>query len=135
METYLSALGDLHKGMYNPEGEAYPDVSAQGYQYAILWNGTKHLVDGTSGSAPTFALIIALVNDALIANGKPVVGFLNSWIWVGGQDGGGFMDVTLGSNIGCIGSSFPAREGWDAASGWGTPVSGFPVDIVETGYG
>ncbi|KFY43936.1 hypothetical protein V494_01757 [Pseudogymnoascus sp. VKM F-4513 (FW-928)] len=121
VEGYLNALGVLHKDMYNPDGAAYPDVSAQGYQYAIIWNGTKHLVDGTSASAPTFAAIIALVNDALISEGKPVLGFLNPWIWGMEGRGGGFVDVTLGSSRGCNGTGFPATKGWDAASGWGTP--------------
>ncbi|KAJ7458114.1 peptidase S8/S53 domain-containing protein [Mycena latifolia] len=32
---------------------------------------------GTSTSAPTVAVIIALINDRLLATGKPVLGFLN----------------------------------------------------------
>ena len=34
-------------------------------------------VGGTSCASPIFASYIALVNDRLIANGKPVLGFLN----------------------------------------------------------
>jgi len=131
VQEYISALGDEHKGMYNPDGAAYPDVSSQGYQYAVIWNGTKLLVDGTSASAPTFASIIALVNDALIADGRPVLGFLNPWIWDVGKRREGFVDVKLGNNKGCNGTGFPAREGWDAASGWGTPVSGSLSDVCE----
>ncbi|OTA93876.1 hypothetical protein M434DRAFT_395251 [Hypoxylon sp. CO27-5] len=121
VQAYIESLGEEHKGMYNPDGAAYPDVSAQGYEYAVIWNGTKRLMSGTSASAPTFAAIIALVNDALLAEGKPTLGFLNPWIWDAGRSGKGFMDVTKGSNKGCNGTGFPTRTGWDAASGWGTP--------------
>lgn len=82
-------------------------------------------MDGTSASAPAFAAIIALVNDALMVEGKPVLGFLNPWIWGMEGKGGGFVDVTLGNSRGCNGTGFPAARGWDAASGWGTPVSSF----------
>lgn len=62
---------------------------------------------------------MALVNDALLAQGRPVLGFLNPWIY-----GGGFAalnDVTTGTSYGCDTSGFPARNGWDAVTGWGTP--------------
>ncbi|KAI4854550.1 subtilisin-like protein [Aureobasidium sp. EXF-8845] len=123
VEKYLDILGSEHAGMFERSGAAYPDVSAQGYQYAIIWNGTKHLVDGTSASAPTFAAIVALLNDALLAVGRPVLGFLNPLIWEAGASGQGFTDITSGNNKGCNGTGFPATDGWDPASGWGTPVS------------
>jgi tripeptidyl-peptidase-1 len=125
VDQYIDNLGDLHKGLYNSAGAAYPDVSVQGYQYAIVWNGTKKPVDGTSASAPTFAAILTIISDALIADGKAPLGFLNPWIWQTAKMGKGFMDVTVGSNKGCNTSGFPAQRGWDAASGWGTPVSPF----------
>lgn len=122
VKAYIDSLGEEHRGMYDSGGAAYPDVSAQGYQYAVIWNGTKHLLSGTSASAPTFASIIVLVNDALIAEGKPALGFLNPWIWEMGRRGQGFTDVTHGNSKGCNGTGYPAKTGWDAASGWGTPV-------------
>ncbi|THC91032.1 hypothetical protein EYZ11_009514 [Aspergillus tanneri] len=123
---YLSEIGDLHSGLFNPEGRAYPDVAVQGYRYATVWNGETRLVDGTSASTPTFAAIVALVNDALIASGQPRMGFLNPWLYAEGHES--FRDVTVGSNKGCNTTGFPAGEGWDAASGWGTPW--FP-DLVK----
>jgi tripeptidyl-peptidase-1 len=122
VQAYIQSLGEEHRGMYNADGAAYPDVSAQGYQYAVFWNGTKRLMSGTSASAPTFAAIIALINDALIAEDKSVLGFLNPWIWDTGRKGKGFTDITLGNSKGCNGTGYPTRTGWDAASGWGTPV-------------
>ena len=72
--------------------------------------------------------IIALVNDALLAEGKAVLGFLNPWLYRKGKEG--FTDITSGSAVGCaVGiDGFPATEGWDAVTGFGTPV--FPK-LVE----
>lgn len=120
VSSYLDGIGTLHKGMYNPHGRAIPDVSAQGYHYAIIYNGTAHLMDGTSASAPTFAAIIALLNDALIAEKKPPLGFLNPWLY---SVKSGLRDVTHGAATGCNTTGFPATVGWDAATGLGTPVS------------
>jgi tripeptidyl-peptidase-1 len=60
------------------------------------------------------------VNDALISAGKPPLGFLNPWLYKGG--GKAFTDITSGSALGCGVAGFEARKGWDAVSGWGTPV-------------
>ncbi|EEH19223.1 hypothetical protein PABG_01542 [Paracoccidioides brasiliensis Pb03] len=119
VSQYLSNIGSLHSGMFNPQGRAIPDVSAQGYRYVTIWNGETKLVDGTSASTPTFAAIVALVNDVLAAENKPSMGFLNPWLYATGYQA--FSDVTEGSNGGCNTTGFPALPGWDAASGWGTP--------------
>jgi tripeptidyl-peptidase-1 len=38
-------------------------------------------VGGTSASTPVVAGAIALLNDELLAAGKPPMGFLNPWIY------------------------------------------------------
>ncbi|POR31940.1 Uncharacterized protein TPAR_07845 [Tolypocladium paradoxum] len=119
VESYLSRLGGMHQGLYNAGGRAYPDVAAMGYSIVTIWNGTTKVVDGTSASAPIFAGIVALLNDALIAQGKPPLGFLNPWLYLVGFQG--FTDVIQGSTRGCNTSGFPATTGWDVASGFGTP--------------
>ena len=85
----------------------------------IVWAGNVSTVGGTSASSPTFAAVIALVNDALIAKGKSPLGFLNPWIYGGAYKT--LTDVTSGSSIGCNTSGFPAEVGWDAVTGFGTP--------------
>jgi tripeptidyl-peptidase I len=118
---YIEGLEGQFDGLYNKFGRAYPDISAQGQDFAYFWNGTEGTVSGTSASTPLMSGIIALVNDALIAAGKPPLGFLNPWIYkIGSQ---GFTDITSGSAVGCETAGFPAVEGWDAVSGFGTPVS------------
>lgn len=108
-----------NKGLFNPAGRAYPDVSAQGQSFATICNGTLVPLDGTSAATPTFSAVIALVNDALLAKGKPPLGFLNPWLYKEGHKT--FTDITSGNSMGCGTQGFPAKAGWDAVTGWGTP--------------
>jgi hypothetical protein len=55
--------------------------------------------------------IISLLNDYLISQGKPPLGFLNPWLYGKGLDG--FNDITIGSNRGCNTPGFSAAHGWD----------------------
>ncbi|RDL38636.1 Tripeptidyl peptidase [Venustampulla echinocandica] len=126
---YVESLGDQFKGLYNKEGRGYPDLAAQGYHYVTVWNGTIVSLDGTSASTPTIAAIISLVNDALIADGKPPLGFLNPWLYKRGYRA--FTDVTSGSASGCNSTGFPAQEGWDAVTGFGTPYFPKILDILD----
>jgi tripeptidyl-peptidase I len=126
---YVASLKGAFKGLFDPNGRAYPDISAQGFHYVVAWNGTEVLLDGTSCATPAASAVITLVNDALIAAGKPPLGFLNPWLYAGGFRA--FTDITSGTAIGCDTAGFPAQEGWDAVSGWGTPVS-FPSRCTDT---
>ncbi|QDS77382.1 hypothetical protein FKW77_005860 [Venturia effusa] len=119
VNDYIDSLDGLHDGLYNKTGRAYPDVAAQGNRQVIVWNGGLQTLGGTSVSVPIFGGVIALVNDALLAAGKPPLGFLNPWIYGGGYKG--LNDIVTGSSFGCNTTGFPARPGWDAVSGWGTP--------------
>jgi tripeptidyl-peptidase-1 len=47
------------------------------------------------------------------------LGFLNPWIYSGGYKT--LTDVKKGSSYGCGTEGFPAMEGWDAVTGFGTP--------------
>lgn len=121
VKNYVSSLGGEFNGLYNKAGRGYPDIAAQGQRFVTIWNGTVTILDGTSASTPTASAILALVNDALLAAGKPALGFLNPWLYSTGYSA--FSDITSGSAIGCGGDGFPALAGWDAVSGFGTPVS------------
>ncbi|KAF2675078.1 tripeptidyl-peptidase 1 precursor [Microthyrium microscopicum] len=129
VHKYIEGLGGKFNGLYNKSGRAFPDISAQGQNFAIFWNGTEERISGTSASTPLFSGIIALVNDALIAAGKPTLGFLNPWLYKKGHFG--FTDITGGSAVGCDSPGFPAVKGWDAVTGFGTPV--FPALVKLTG--
>lgn len=120
--AYLKTIGESFHGLYNATGRAYPDIAAYSTKYVQIWNGTQLIIDGTSASTPTMAATISLVNDALIAAGKPVLGWLNPWVYKRGGHRG-FVDITSGSSSGCNTTGFPAAPGWDAVTGFGTPVS------------
>lgn len=111
VDGYLKALGSTNAGRYNVSGRGYPDVSVHGTNFAISVNRTVRTVGGTSASAPTFASIVALVNDRLIGAGKRPMGFLNPLLYSKGA--AAFNDITKGSNPGCGGGGFPALAGWD----------------------
>lgn len=129
---YLSKyIGTEYAGLYNKSGRAIPDISASSQNFSTVWNGTVQPVDGTSAATPTAAGVFALVNDALIAAGKPPMGFLNPWIYAGGYKA--FNDILSGSSAGCNTSGFPAEPGWDAVTGYGTPY--FPDILALLGVG
>jgi tripeptidyl-peptidase-1 len=130
VDAYVKGLKGEYKGLYNSKGRAYPDLSAQGLYFAYFWNGTESNISGTSASTPLMSAILALVNDALLSSGRPVLGFLNPWLYKTGYKG--FTDVTLGSAVGCDTLGFPAVKGWDAVTGFGTP--NFPK-LVELAKG
>jgi len=115
---YLAQLGSTNAGLFNTSGRAFPDVSAQGENVVIFDGGQEGTVAGTSCSSPIFASTIALLNAELIAAGKPVLGFLNPFIYA---NPGVFTDITTGSNPGCNTNGFPATTGWDPITGLGTP--------------
>merc|ERR1719262_1039679 len=93
---YLSiAPGLPPNGSYPPGGRATPDVSVLGEGYQVVVNGVVSAVGGTSASAPAFAAMISLINEARLAAGLPAMGHLNSWLY---QNPDMFTDITIGSN-------------------------------------
>ncbi|KZT41769.1 family S53 protease [Sistotremastrum suecicum HHB10207 ss-3] len=120
VKSYLTALGSTNAGKFNTSGRGFPDVAAQGVNFQIVDGGQTGGVDGTSCASPTFAAIISLVNDRLIAAGKPVLGFLNPFLYSSAGTAA-LTDITTGDNPGCGTNGFPAKAGWDPVTGLGTP--------------
>ncbi|KAJ7107249.1 subtilisin-like protein [Mycena crocata] len=118
VKAYIASIGNEYAGLYNTTGRAYPDISASGENVWIVQDAQTGLVDGTSCSSPIFASVIGLLNDELLNAGKPVLGYLNPWLYA---NPGAFNDITAGSNPGCGTSGFPAKSGWDPVTGLGTP--------------
>ncbi|KAF2964890.1 hypothetical protein GQX73_g8713 [Xylaria multiplex] len=117
--SYVKNLGGEYDGWYNKKGRAYPDIASQGLYFAYFWNGTEGVISGTSASTPLTSGILGLVNDALLASGKPSLGFLNPWLYSVGYKG--LNDIIEGSAVGCGVDGFPAVKGWDPVTGLGTP--------------
>ncbi|RAR16056.1 tripeptidyl-peptidase 1 precursor [Stemphylium lycopersici] len=133
VSEYLEKLGDRWKGLYNPNGRGFPDVAAQGQGFQVIDKGRLGSVGGTSASAPVFASVVALLNNARLAAGMSSLGFLNPWIYEQGFQG--LNDIVDGGSRGCTGrdiysglpapfvpyASWNATKGWDPVTGYGTP--------------
>ncbi|KAJ5308786.1 hypothetical protein N7508_004165 [Penicillium antarcticum] len=120
------------------EGRGFPDVSAHSLypDYQIIAAGKTSATGGTSAAAPTFAGLVGLLNDARLRAGKPVLGFLNPFLYTKGFKA--LNDITGGASYGCggidpqsdaavpgsliiPGAHWNATEGWDPVTGLGTP--------------
>ncbi|KAJ7121434.1 family S53 protease-like protein [Mycena epipterygia] len=124
IDGFVKTIPSNFAGTFNKTGRGYPDVATQGWNFEIVDGGETGLVGGTSASSPTFAAIIALINDRLLAQRKPTLGFLNPFLY--SKASNAFTDIKIGHNSGfvCPASSvaFDAASGWDPLTGFGTPV-------------
>lgn len=93
-------------------------ISANGANYVISVNETFSLVYGTSASSPTFATIIAIINEQRHAQGKGPIGFINPALYNNPEV---LTDITEGNNPNCNTDGFTAVAGWDPLTGLGTP--------------
>jgi hypothetical protein len=113
-------------GSFPPLGRATPDVSALGEGFQVYQHGNVQSVGGTSASAPTFAGLVSLLNEARLQAKQPVLGFLNPFLY---KNSDAFFDVVKGTNAigrgtGPIKYGFNCTKGWDPATGVGTPLFG-----------
>ena len=100
-----------------------PDVSANAnftfYVCADQTTCTANEYGGTSFATPMWAGYIALVNQQLVSNGEPTIGFLNPTIYaqnVTSSYTADFHDITSGTS-----GSYSAVTGYDLVTGWGSP--------------
>lgn len=117
---YLTQSGLPKKSNgYNVSGRAYPDISAQATNFCVVPGGC--FVAGTSCATPTAGGIFSLLNDLRAQGNQSSLGFLNPLIYAHPE---AFNDITTGSSTGgCSfsGGGWPAKAGWDAVTGVGTP--------------
>jgi kumamolisin len=99
--------GRVGRGVPDVAGDADP---ATGYNVTV--DGRPMVIGGTSAVAPLWAGLIALCNQAL---GRSA-GFIHPMIYRPAAHSG-FHDITSGNN-----GAYTARSGWDACTGWGSPV-------------
>jgi len=119
---YLVRLGTNDSGLYSLIGRGYPDVSAFGVDFQIVYDQYVFGVSGTSCSAPTWASVVALLNDQLLSAGKSALGFLNPFLYTVGASA--LTDIVSGNNDACgedANLGFSATVGWDPVTGLGTP--------------
>ncbi|KAI8207488.1 hypothetical protein K4K52_002218 [Colletotrichum sp. SAR 10_76] len=118
LQSHLRNLSTA--GYFNQRGRGFPDVSAVANDVVAYSSGKLWPVAGTSASAPVFASMVALINNARQAVGKSPVGFLNPFLYGVGKKA--LRDVKTGWNSGCgVTQAFAASDGWDPVTGLGTP--------------
>lgn len=113
--------------MFESQGRAYPDIAALGHSFPVITNGQMWPTDGTSVSAPIVASMVVIINEMLLKQGKPVLGFLNPLLYqLADVCPHVFEDITRGDSacggqaMSCCPTGHLATEGWDAVSGVGT---------------
>jgi kumamolisin len=114
-----SPKGNNGRGVPDVSGDADP---ATGYQ--IFLAGKPGVVGGTSAVAPLWAGLVARVNQRLAAIGSKPAGFFNPLIYNSSViSEGAFHDIVVGNNdiTGTLNGLYPAGQGWDAATGLGSP--------------
>ncbi|HEX5870899.1 MAG TPA: S53 family peptidase [Longimicrobium sp.] len=122
----------VHVASVNPgaiDGRVVPDVAAMaGYPwYSVTVNGQVGANGGTSAATPVWAALIARVNAALPRPRRQR--FLTPLLYQAGAGGSArgaaaCQDITRGQNAShpMPGVGYSATPGYDAVSGWGTPV-------------
>ncbi|KAI8970637.1 family S53 protease-like protein [Trametes punicea] len=136
VSSYLTMLATSTQanatlGRFNATGRGFPDVSAKADDFRVWENGTASLF-GTSAASPTFASVVALLNDRLAQKGRAPLGFLNPWLYAKGAKA--LNDITGGkSDIECNGEhvGFEAVPGWDPVTGLGTPDFNKLLGVLE----
>jgi len=112
---------------YNASGRGTADISALGsIEFQVVIGGSVQLIGGTSAATPTFAAIITLLNDVRFNNNLPPLGFLNPLLYhIAQENPAAFFDVTVGNDFwpcDCPNQNgFTCYQGWDPATGMGTP--------------
>jgi len=123
------------QNLWNNTGRGYPDIAAlagEKNKYCVnsAFRDGFVGVAGTSAACPVVAGIFARLNGLRLAAGKPALGFLNPFIY---QNPSAFFDVQHGSNPDSGIYGFTAVEGWDAATGFGTPnYEALAVAVMES---
>jgi len=112
-----SGVPDAASKGYNTSGRAFPDISAQAVMFFVVAGIPQPGVSGTSCASPTAAGVFTLLNDLRFQQGKSTLGFLNPFIYAHPE---AFSDITTGAGRGSCGE-WPAKKGWDAVTGIGTP--------------
>ncbi|KAF7288435.1 Family S53 protease-like protein [Mycena chlorophos] len=130
VEAFLKTVPSDIAPLINTTGRGYPDLSLQGFNYLIYVDGITTPISGTSASSPSTAALIALVNDQLLSQRKPALGFLNPFLYAHPSVAN---DITVGRNSGyycppkeeegtaAATAAFDAGVGWDPVTGLGTP--------------
>ncbi|WP_069805077.1 S53 family peptidase [Thermogemmatispora onikobensis] len=95
-----------------------PDVAAAADNIAIFWSGRWVRAGGTSAAAPIWAAGLALLDQGLRQQQKPLFGSTPTTYRLANHPGSfqPFNDIVSGDN-----GFYRATPGWDYVTGWGSP--------------
>ncbi|MEM7025112.1 MAG: S53 family peptidase, partial [Pseudomonadota bacterium] len=134
-------------GVERTHARQLPDVAVYagcypGFQIAVLISDSRveKTGCGTSQSAPSFAAMIAILNQAAAQRGQPRLGFASPLLYaLGRHPWAPYFDVVEGDNIiGDQNARFPvdcchATDGYDRATGWGSLLLDEAIDLLADG--
>merc|ERR1711920_579472 len=133
VQAYMSKQPQIGSKKYAAGGRATPDVSLLGEKFAVEDAGRVLAVGGTSATTPSWGAVISLLNEICLSSsgGTKTLGFVNPLLY---KNADAFNDITKGSNaIGNnAGNGWKATQGWDAATGLGTPNFSKLQAVVRT---
>ncbi|KAK7976183.1 hypothetical protein PG989_014646 [Apiospora arundinis] len=92
---YQQKIGNQYRSFYKQSGRGFLDVAAQANNVLPVNYGPAAPTSGTSASAPIFAAIISLLNNARIKKGMPPRAIL------GCARRRRLADITTGGSLGC----------------------------------
>ena len=106
-------------------GRGVPDVAMNADPdtgYAIFFQGAWTVVGGTSAASPIWAALMAIINQMRMKNQKSSQGYLNPPLYAL-DHAKNFHAITKGNNSydGVVG--YECTPGWNAVTGWGSPVA------------
>ena len=127
MKQYLSNSSSVvpPANYFNLGGRAYADAVTVGHNLEVVLDSQIVAIDGTSASAPIFAGMITVLNDARMNAGKTPLGFITPLMYQTFSDVPNcWNDITVGHNkcgaYGwrpvCCDTGFSAVTGWDPVS-------------------
>jgi len=121
LPSWQSAAGVPARSGGGASGRGVPDVAGDADPatgYAVLVDGSRMVIGGTSAVAPLWAGLVARIAQLTGAR----LGLLQPRLYAGvapGRAAPGLRDITSGSN-----GAYAAGPGWDPCTGLGVPSSG-----------
>jgi kumamolisin len=126
-------------------GRVVPDVAAHAANngvdvgYYSVFKGSGGPVGGTSGATPLWAALIARINAVLVREKGPGkrAGYLTPVLYQTGADGQPIgsvacKDIVTGNNISAAVGGYRAGRGYDAVTGWGSPIGSKLLDALRS---
>jgi len=125
-------------------GRVVPDVAAHAADngmdvgYYTVFQGSGGPVGGTSGATPLWAALIARINAILVQEKGPGkrAGYLTPVLYQNGADGNpvgssACKDIVSGNNVSAAVGGYFASPGYDATTGWGSPIGTKLLDALR----